>query len=118
MAATTTLPVLFATGNHAGRPAASAVAPGGLYACSTHALIYQTDGSSWTTWATLGSGAAGTITTVEEVDGSPTDSAVTKIVFPNGTLSIVGHVATYTPSGGGGGGNSVLAFPYIATIAR
>lgn len=41
--------------------------------------------------------------TVEEVDGSPTDSAVTKIVFPNGTLGIASHVATYTPSGGGGG---------------
>jgi len=40
--------------------------------------------------------------TVEEVDGSPTDSAVTKIVFPNSTLAIASHVATYTPSGGGG----------------
>lgn len=55
--------------------------------------------------------AAGTITlpggggslTVEEADGSPTDSAVTKLVFPNGTLSIVSHVATYTPAGGGSG---------------
>lgn len=45
---------------------------------------------------------SGTLTTVEEVDGSPTDSAVTKLVFPNGTLSIASHVATYTPAGGGG----------------
>lgn len=50
-----------------------------------------------------GGGGSGTLTTIEEVDGSPTDSAVTKLVFPNGTLSIVGHVATYTPAGGGGG---------------
>jgi hypothetical protein len=47
---------------------------------------------------------SGTLTTVEEVDGSPTDSAVTKLVFPNGTLGITAHVATYTPTGGGGGG--------------
>jgi hypothetical protein len=46
-------------------------------------------------------GGTGTVTTVEEVDGSPTDSAVTKIVVPNGSLAIVGHVATITfPAGG------------------
>lgn len=54
MTAIGTLPVLFATGNHASRPAASAVGKGGLYSCTTHSLVYQTDGSSWTTWATLG----------------------------------------------------------------
>lgn len=55
----------------------------------------------WTeTTATGGGGAL----TVEEVDGSPTDSAVTKIVFPNGTLGISSHIATYTPAGGGGSG--------------
>lgn len=44
------------------------------------------------------SGVGGSSLTVEEVDGSPTDSAVTKIVFPNSTLSITSHVATYTPA--------------------
>jgi len=44
----------------------------------------------------------GSSLTVQEVDGSPSDSAVTKIIFPNGTLSIVSHEATYTPTGGGG----------------
>jgi hypothetical protein len=38
---------------------------------------------------------------VEEVDGSPAGAA-TKIKFPNGTLAIVGGVATYTPAAGGG----------------
>jgi hypothetical protein len=47
-------------------------------------------------------GGSGTLTTIEEADGSPTDSAVTKLVLPNGTLSIVGHVATYTPAASGG----------------
>lgn len=51
----------------------------------------------------LGIAGGGAALTVEEVDGSPTDAAVTKIVFPNGTLSFVGHIATYTPTGGGGG---------------
>lgn len=62
MTAIGTLPVLFATGNHASRPAASAVGKGGLYSCTTHGLVYQTDGSSWTTWATLGAAASGSIT--------------------------------------------------------
>lgn len=43
------------SGDHASRPAASAVPAGALYACSDHGLIYQSDGTStWTTWATLG----------------------------------------------------------------
>ena len=54
--ADTTLPGLLSTGDHASRPAASAIGSGGLYACSDHALVYQTDGSSWTTWASLGGG--------------------------------------------------------------
>jgi hypothetical protein len=43
---------------------------------------------------------AGAALTVEEADGSPTDAAVAKIVFPNGTLAIASHVATYTPPAG------------------
>ena len=41
------------TGPHASRPAATAVPAGTLYACSDHSLVYQSDGSSWSTWATL-----------------------------------------------------------------
>jgi hypothetical protein len=62
-------------------------------------------------WATPSGGGAAL--TVEEVDGTPTDSAITKIVFPNGTLAIVSHVATYTPSGGGGGGGQELGYAAI-----
>jgi hypothetical protein len=40
---------------------------------------------------------AATSITVEEVDGSPTVAA-TRLVLPNGTLGVVGTVATYTPA--------------------
>jgi hypothetical protein len=50
-----------------------------------------------------GGGGSGTLTTIEEVDGSPTSSTVTKLVLPNGTLSYVGTVATYTPTSSGSG---------------
>lgn len=55
--ADTTLPGLLATGDHASRPAASAVGTGALYSCTTHGLVYQSDGSAWATWATLGAAA-------------------------------------------------------------
>lgn len=43
------------SGLHASRPAATAVPAGTLYSCTTHSLIYQSDGSTWSTYATLGS---------------------------------------------------------------
>jgi hypothetical protein len=54
MTAKATLPIVLQTGIHSARPAAADVGKGGLYSCTTHSLVYQTDGSSWTTWATLG----------------------------------------------------------------
>ena len=42
---------------HANRPAANAVPTGALYSCTTHNLIYRSDGSSWSTWATLSGGS-------------------------------------------------------------
>jgi hypothetical protein len=59
-----------------------------------------------------GAGGTGTLTTIEEVDGNPTDSAVTKLVFPNGTLAIASHVATYTPTGGTGSSIPEQEVPY------
>jgi hypothetical protein len=49
---------LFQTGVHGSRPAASAGCV--LYSCTTHSLIYRSDGSSWTTFLTIptGSGVA------------------------------------------------------------
>lgn len=45
-----TIPGMFLTGDHASRPAATAVGSGTLYACDDHKLIYQSDGASWSTW--------------------------------------------------------------------
>lgn len=43
------------TGDHASRPAFGDVPEGTLYACSDHATIYQSDGSTaWSDWAPLG----------------------------------------------------------------
>lgn len=59
--ADTTLPGLLDVGTHAARPAASAVGSGGLYSCTDHSLVYQTDGANWTTWASLaGTGSVAT----------------------------------------------------------
>lgn len=61
--ADTTLPGLLDTGTHAARPAANAVGSGALYSCTDHSLVYQSDGSSWTTWANLaGTGSVATDT--------------------------------------------------------
>lgn len=57
--ADTTLPGLLATGDHASRSAAGDVGTGALYSCTDHNLVYQSDGSSWSTWATLGGGSGG-----------------------------------------------------------
>lgn len=43
----------YQNGVHGSRPAASSGCI--LYACSTHSLIYRSDGSAWATWMTIGS---------------------------------------------------------------
>jgi hypothetical protein len=56
--ATTFANHLLGPDTHANRPAAGDVPSGTLYSCSDHSLIYQSDGSTWSTWATLGGGGA------------------------------------------------------------
>lgn len=46
----------YQSGVHGSRPAASAGCI--LYSCTTHGLVYRSDGSSWTTWLTLPSGVS------------------------------------------------------------
>jgi hypothetical protein len=46
----------YQAGVHGSRPAASAGCI--LYSCSTHGLVYRSDGTNWTTWLTLPSGVS------------------------------------------------------------
>lgn len=74
---------------HANRPAANAAGQpvGALYSCTTHSLIYKTDGSSWSTYATLGS-VGGT---------SPNDYIGTLPYWVNlaGTVTLTANRATF-----------------------
>lgn len=90
----------FGYGTLAARSAARIV--GRLYYATDTSALYRDNGTSWDT---LSLGAA---LTVREVDGTPSDSAVTVIEFPNGTLTIVGHTATFAPAGGGANGPVLL----------
>jgi hypothetical protein len=53
-------------------------------------------------WA-VPAGGGGSSLTIEEVDGTPSVASATKLILPNGTVSVSGTEATYTPAGGGGG---------------
>jgi hypothetical protein len=53
-------------------------------------------------WAVPAGGGGGSLT-IEELDGTPSVAAATKLILPNGTVSVTGTEATYTPAGGGGG---------------
>lgn len=70
-------------GTHAARPAFGSVPEGTLYACTDHALIYQSDGvAAWSTWATLGgTGMTNPMTTQGDsiyggASGAPTRLAI------------------------------------------
>lgn len=96
-----TIPGMFLTGIHASRPAASAVGGGSIYSCTTHSLIYQSDGSSWTTWATLG-GASDLDAIITASSGQDIADALAGAASPTS-----GNVfATMADVGGGGGGSS------------
>lgn len=92
-AATEPLSDAFGYGVASSRPAAGI--PGRVYYATDTSALSRDNGTSWDALA------LGAALTVEEVDGSPTDSAITKIKLPNGTLSISGHEATYTPASNG-----------------
>ena len=52
---TATVGGIHLSGTHAARPGAAGPPAGSLYSCTTDSLIYRTDGTTWSTWATLGS---------------------------------------------------------------
>jgi hypothetical protein len=52
--ASSDLPDVLGGGDHASRPAATAVVAGATYSCTTHSLEYQSDGAAWSTRSTFG----------------------------------------------------------------
>jgi hypothetical protein len=65
MVAPATVPGILLTGIHSARP--STASAGALYSCTTHGLVYQSDGAgTWTTWATLGITGIGSLTGIVE----------------------------------------------------
>jgi hypothetical protein len=97
MTALTTLQAVLQTGIHSARPAADAVGSGSLYACTTHQLIYQTDGAAWSTWATLGSGGT---PPGGELDYVQTTTALTVTATSSGAAQafIDGNAVSYDGS--------------------
>lgn len=78
-------------GTHAARPAASAVSAGTLYSCSDHSLVYQSDASSWSTWANLaGTGSMATDALWDAkgdlAGGTGANTAVKLVVGTNGQV--------------------------------
>lgn len=63
MTVSATLGGVFLKGTAASRPAANAVAGGTVYSATDTGVITQSDGSSWSTWATISSGLADPMTT-------------------------------------------------------
>ena len=89
---------------HANRPAANAVPKGALYPCSDHAVIYQSDGTTWNDWDAFGSG--GTLTVQDENGNVAT--GVTQIDFQGaGVDASAGTGEVIVAITGGGGGSSI-----------
>lgn len=101
--ADTTLPGLLATGDHASRPAASAVGTGALYSCTTHGLVYQSDGSSWSTWATLGGGSVDAADVTADTSGFGNASG-------DDVQEVLGELDAAITSAGSGGAPTTVKY--------
>lgn len=98
---TGTVPGILAGGAHASRPGAGAVSVGSLWACTDHPLIYQSDGSTWATWAVLGSAIA------DVLDLPTAEMNAALVMAPDGA----GGLQFRAEAGGGGG----MAHAYLGT---
>lgn len=64
--ATTFADHLLGPDTHANRPTATAVPSGTLYSCTDHSIVYQSDGSTWSDWGTLGEASSVLVTARNE----------------------------------------------------
>lgn len=85
-------------GDHASRPAATAVTAGSLYACTDHTKVYKSDGSTWSDWhdGSGGVGGGGALTQISQYVESGGGSATITFASIPGTyedliLSLVGR---------------------------
>lgn len=101
MAASTTLSGVLLKGVAASRPAASAVAGGTIYSATDTGAITQSDGASWTTYATVGSGITNPMTSVGDIIQGTTAGAAARLASP-----LAGKVLT------GAGLTTTLAYAY------
>lgn len=109
--ADTTLPGVLLKGVAASRPAANAVAKGTIYSATDTGAITQSDGSSWSTYATISSGLADPMTTRGDIiirNSSNTTARLGRgsagtVLTSDGT-----DVSWAAPSGG-----STIAYPSL-----
>ncbi len=91
----------YQNGIHSARPAAGSGCI--LYACSTHSLIYRSDGTTWTTWMTIG-------TTTTSVATDPIWDAAGDLVqgtgADTGAKLSAGTLGQFLMSGGAAAANS------------
>jgi hypothetical protein len=114
------------TGIHSARPAASAVPAGTLYSCTTHSLIYQSDGTStWSTYATLGGSGGVAADTIWDTKGdlavaTGADTAAKLAVGSNAQVLTADSTQTTGlkwAAAGGGGAWTLLSTTTIAGSA-
>lgn len=98
---------LFQTGIHSARPAASAGCV--LYSCTTHSLVYRSDGSAWTTFLTLPSGSSSASPALT-FGTSAAAGAASTFVATDATLPIFDATAPVTQAFGDAAATGSAAF--------
>lgn len=94
--------ILLPPDDHASRPAATDVVAGTLYPCTDHELIYQSDGATWSTWASISAG--GGLSSVDEWVNRANTSSLNGVI----TFSNVTRVSSGGPSTGGASNGAYL----------
>lgn len=88
------------SGDHASRPLATDVNAGALYSCSTHSIVYQSDGATWSNWAVI-TGGGGGVTAHSALTGLTSGDDHTQYALDaDVTAAIAAHAAAADPHTG------------------